>query len=75
MRTPLVEWFGRFDQPCSTQLLIFDFGAGPMLGTYLDGQFLCLKDPQQHWDRVLVNKWRYCDANERRADQARSAAA
>ncbi len=74
MRKPIVHWFGRFDQPDSEHLLMFDFGLGPMLGSYAAGRFQCMKDPKQNWDRVLINKWRYCEPVEQPSSGQRVAA-
>jgi hypothetical protein len=63
MRTPMVRWFNRFDLPESGRLLMFDFGLGPVLGRFKEGEFFAVQYPGA-WDRVLVNKWRYCEATE-----------
>jgi hypothetical protein len=63
MRTPKVIWKSYFDIPDANRPLVFDFGTGPMFGTFWRGRFFTGHD-SKGIDRILVNRWRYCEAHE-----------
>ena len=61
MRTPQIQWHTHRDLPTAGRLVIFDFGKGPIVGTFYAGFFLSAR--KRSIDRSLVSRWRYCDTD------------
>lgn|GEM_PF-3523335 len=75
MRRQLVKWFEPSTEPSNDALVLFDYGAGAILGTYHNGAFASLKTPACCWPRFRVNRWRYCTAPDNVAAAPHRAAA
>jgi len=66
MYSPKVRWNSPFDVPVLGALVIFDFGKGPVIGKFENNQFV-RKPHNVRIDRLLVNRWRYPEAEDKRA--------
>jgi hypothetical protein len=63
MRTSQIQWHTHRELPAAGRLVVFEFGEGLVVGTFYAGFFLSAH--KRSIDRVLVNRWRYCDADRR----------
>ena len=63
MRAPQIHRHTHRELPTAGRLVIFDFGDGPIVGTFYAGFFLSAR--KQAIDRNSVNRWRYCDTDYR----------
>jgi hypothetical protein len=59
-RKSVLAWRGRFERPQRDRIVLFDFGAGAVVGEFNGAHFVSAERPGE-WDPVLVNKWRYVD--------------
>jgi hypothetical protein len=75
MRRQLVKWFEPSTEPLNDATVIFDYGAGAIVGIYRNGAFSSLKTPACCWPRFRVNRWRYCTPPDNFAHAAHFAAA
>jgi hypothetical protein len=65
VRKPGIRWMNHFEMPVGGAIVMFDFGSGPKIGKFENNQFVC-KPHNIRIDRILVNRWRYPEADERR---------
>ena len=63
MREPKFQWKSYFDLPEQDRPLVFDYGMGPVTGSFCGGRFFSAHDARGI-DRILVSRWRYADAVE-----------
>lgn len=56
------EWFDASVEPEPGRLLVFHFGAGPVVGQYFEGRFI-RHETSRGWMREFVSRWSYQDTH------------